>query len=260
MFESAVAQDPGFTLAHAAVANVCASYYYLYDREQKWLDRARAACERAVALQPHLPEVQVARGWIHYASNEVEEAVRCAQVAIERKSDCEGAYYLLLRAMFAAGRFQDVVAISEAALEASATDYNVYIPVVNALNALGKKEALQNVRQRSILAIENHLKEMPEDARARTLLAASYAEIGRVEDAMREANLAMVLRPDEAMVHYNAACLFCTLNKKAEALEALSRAWKAGYRDPVWARRDPDLVALHGEPEFDRLFPPMPDN
>jgi non-specific serine/threonine protein kinase len=259
MFESAVAQDPGFALAHAVIANVCANYFYLYNRERKWIDRAEAACERAVALQPNLPEVHLARGWIHYAGDRVDESIRCARTAIELKSDCEGAYYLLLRALFSAGRNQEVAEISDAALEASGTDYNVYVPIENALGVLGKKEALLNVRQRSVLALENHLKEMPEDARARTLLAADYAELGRVEDAMREASLAMVLRPDEAMVHYNAACTFCVLNRKAEALEAMAKAWKAGYRDPIWARRDPDLMLLHGEPEFERLYPPVPD-
>jgi len=258
MFESAVAQDPEFALAHAAIANVCASYYYLYDRERKWIDRAESACERAVALRPHLPEVEVARGWIHYAADLVEESIGCARRAIELKSDCEGAYYLLLRALFSAGRNVEVAEITDAALESSGNDYNIYVPIENALAVLGKEEALRNVRQRSIQALENHLKEMPEDARARTLLATDYAALERVEDAIREASLAMVLRPDEAMVHYNAACTFCALNRKAEALDAMSRAWKAGYRDPIWARRDPDLMLLHGEPEFDRLYPAVP--
>ena len=259
MFESAVALDPAFALAHAMIANVCASYYYLYDRERGWIERAQAACERAVALQPQLPEVQVAQGWVHYANDKVEESIACARVAIERKGDCEGAYYLLLRALFSGGRYQEVVAISETALQEGGTDYNVYVPILNALGVLGKDEALRNVRQRAILAFENHLKEMPEDARARTILAAYYAFMGRPDDAMREANMAMALRPDEAMVHYNAACTFCVLNKKAEAIEAMSKAWKAGYRDAVWARRDPDLQLLHGEPEFDQLYPPAPE-
>jgi non-specific serine/threonine protein kinase len=258
MFESAVAQDPDFALAHAAIANVCANYFYLYNRERKWIDRAEAACERAVALKPHLPEVQLARGWIHYAGDRVDQSIRCAKEAIELKRDCEGAYYLLLRALFSAGRNVEVAEITETALEANGTDYNVYVPIENALGVLGKEEALRNVRQRSVLALENHLKEMPEDARARTLLAADYAALERGEDAMREANLAMMLRPDEAMVHYNAACTFCVLNRKAEAMDAMSRAWKAGYRDPIWARRDPDLMLLHGEPEFERLYPAVP--
>jgi hypothetical protein len=72
---------------------------------------------------------------------------------------------------------------------------------------------------------------------------------------MREANLAMVLRPNEASVHYNAACVFCKLNRKSEAMEAMHKAWRAGYRDSDWARRDPDLALLHGDPEFEALFP-----
>src|SRR5437867_2437833 len=216
MFESAVTQDPTFALAHAAIANVCAEHYYLYEREMTWIERAKAACERAVGLQPHLPEVQVSQGWIHYASSEVEKSILCAQRAVDLKSDCEGAYYLLLRALFSAGRYQEVAAISDGALEASGTDYNVYVPILNTLGSLGKKEALLNVRQRAMLALEAHLKQMPEDARARTLLAINYANSGRVEDAMREANMAMALGPDEAMVHYNAACTFCMLSKKTE--------------------------------------------
>ena len=39
-------------------------------------------------------------------------------------------------------------------------------------------------------------------------------------------------------------------------MDVLKRAWEAGFTDAVWARRDPDLVILHGEPEFERLYPP----
>ena len=258
MFESAVAQDPSFALAHAAIANVCANYHYLYNRERKWLDRAERACTRAVTLRPQLPEVQVARAWIHYAAGRIEDAIETAKLAIEVKSDCEGAWYLLLRALFSAGRNQEVAEVADQALEASGTDYNVYVPIENALGVLGKTELLKNVRLRSIQALENHLKEMPEDARARTLLASDYAELGRVEDAMREASMAMMLRPDEAMVHYNAACTFCVLRKQVEAMDAMRRAWKAGYRDAVWSRRDPDLALIHDLPEFQELYPATP--
>ncbi len=96
---------------------------------------------------------------------------------------------------------------------------------------------------------------MPEDVRARILLAIDYASLGRIDDAMREVNLAMMFRPDEALVLYNAACAFCMMEKKTEALDALRKSHAAGFRDPDWARQDPDLALLHGEPEFDRLYP-----
>ena len=98
--------------------------------------------------------------------------------AIERKPDTEGAYYLLLRALFASGQYQEVARLGDAALEASGGDYNVYVPIMNALGALGKKDALDKMRQREIQALETHIKTVPEDARARTLLAGDYASLG----------------------------------------------------------------------------------
>jgi len=255
MFENAVTQDPKFALGYAAIANVCAQNYYHYLRETSWIGRAMAASQRAVALQPDQPEVLVAQAWILYASQQYDDAIRCVQQAIQRKRDCEGAHYLMGRALFASGRYQELANIAEDALEASGGDYNVYVPISNALGALGKEEALRNLRLRAIQALEDHLKRVPEDARARTLLAVNYATMGRVDDAVREANLALALRPTEATVLYNIACGFCMLNKKTEALEALTKSWNAGFKDADWARRDPELVLLHGDPEFERLYP-----
>ena len=72
---------------------------------------------------------------------------------------------------------------------------------------------------------------------------------------MRELNLAITLRANEASILYNAACVYCLLKRKPEALDALRKAWEAGFQDAVWARRDPDIAILHGDPEFERLYP-----
>jgi non-specific serine/threonine protein kinase len=145
--------------------------------------------------------------------------------------------------------------MADAAISSSGDDYNVYIPIVNALGALGKKDALRNLSMQEIQVLEKHLRDVPEDARARTLLAVDYADIGRTDDANREANLAAALRPNEATVLYNLACAFCKLGRVDDAMRSLSRAYDGGFQDPAWARRDPDLAALHGNPEFERLYP-----
>jgi non-specific serine/threonine protein kinase len=75
---------------------------------------------------------------------------------------------------------------------------------------------------------------------------------------MRELNLALTLRANEASILYNAACAYCSLNRKPEALDALRKAWEAGFHDAVWARRDAELALLHGDPEFERLYPEKP--
>jgi len=255
MFENAVAMDPSFALAYAACANACAMFFCNYSRDPVWVERARNASGKAVALRWDLPEVQVSQAWVLYATNLHDEAVRMVQKAIERKRDCEGAYYLLCRALFSAGRYQEVADIFEIALEASGEDYNVYVPIINALGALGKEDIRRNVLLRRVAALENHLKQVPEDARARILLAKNYAELGRVDDCLKELQLALTLRANEASILYNAACTYAMLRRKKEALDTLRSAWETGFKDSIWARRDPDLALLHDEPEFNRMYP-----
>jgi hypothetical protein len=67
--------------------------------------------------------------------------------------------------------------------------------------------------------------------------------------------MAMTLRPNESSILYNAACTFCLMNQKGEAMDALMKAWRAGFRDTDWVRRDPDLAILQDDPEFERLYP-----
>jgi serine/threonine protein kinase/tetratricopeptide (TPR) repeat protein len=256
MFENAVRLDPKFALAYGAMANVCSSFHINFERDSHWLTRAREAAEKAIALSPDLPDAKVAQGWVLYASGDYEKALDIARALVALKRDTESAYYLLLRALFAAGKYQEIVNVAEAAIEASGTDYNVYVPIGNALGALGKEDARKNHSQRRLHALETHLRQVPEDARAHMLLAGDYGYNGRVEEAMKEADLAMVLRPNDANVAYNAACVYCSIGKVSEAMAALRKAKTVGWKDTVWTRRDPDLAILHGDPEFDRLFPP----
>ena len=256
MYENAVSLDPDFALAHAGLANVCAQYYYHFERQQQWLDRAIAATQKASANGNDAPEIQLAEAWVIFAEGRYDEAADKLRAALSRIPDLDGGYYLLGRTLFSAGRYQEVVDIMEEALAHAGENYNTTIPIHNALGALGKKDALNNYLHREIAIYEEHLKKVPEDARVRVLLGGDYAKQGRFEDAKREADMAMALRPDDSMILYNTACVFCGMNNAADALKAIKKAWESGYRDPIWTRQDPDLALLLGDPEFERLYPP----
>jgi serine/threonine protein kinase/cytochrome c-type biogenesis protein CcmH/NrfG len=260
MFDNAVALDPDFALAHAAIAIASAQYYCHYERSPGWMDRAVAASRRASQLGKDAPDVLVAEAWILSADHSYAEAVEKVNRAIARKPDAESAYYVLGRSLFAAGRYQEVLDIAETAITHSGENYNIYVPIANALGALSKTEALRKFVQRMIQVYEKHIETVPEDPRARVLLANNYAAADRYDDAIREANFAMALRPHDAMVAYNVACAFGKMGKKTECLDALRRAWTNGWRDSRWIRRDPDLELLHHDPEFDRLYPLEADN
>jgi serine/threonine protein kinase/Tfp pilus assembly protein PilF len=253
MFEHAIKLDPNFALAHAGLATACGMIYQFREQNPRWIEKGMAACERALALEPGLAEVLAARAWILSGQKKYDEAIQFAQRAIECKSDCEGAYTVLARTYFSAGRYQEVAALVDRALQASGDDYNVYIPIGNSLEALGQKELARMLRERGIGALEKQLDTVPEDVRARMLLAGYYVAVGRREDGVRQLQTAVALRPRDSNVLYNAACTYGLLQQPREALEMLKAAKEAGWANLEWAQRDPDLISLRDNPEFQRL-------
>ncbi len=257
MFENAVGLDPDFGLAHATLASACAEYYYLCDRSARWIERARAATARASSSSGEtLPEALTAQAWLSYAEERMDEAAGLARKAISMKPDVESGYYLLGRILFASGHLRELVAIAEEAISHSGENYNVYVPILNAYKSLGKLDDAMALVQRRIQVFEDQVRKVPEDARARVLLASDYAKLSREDDAIREANMAMALRPSDGLTLYNVACVFVGLKKKQDALGALRKACDAGFRDPIWAWKDPDLAPLRDEPEFVHLYGP----
>jgi len=255
MYEQAIKLDSNFALAHAGIAHICAFFFELRDQNAKWIERGEAACNKALELNPQLPEALVARARIHYSQHRYDEAIELSQRAIARKPDCDGVYNVLGRSYFASGKFQEAADLIEKAIEANGDDYNVFVPYINSLERLGMHATIKRYREREMLILERQLEIVPEDVRARILLAADYANIDRADDAVRHLEMAVALRPDDSNVLYNAACTYGALGRKQEALEALRRTVAAGYGNADWPRQDPDLRILHDDPEFLKLFP-----
>jgi non-specific serine/threonine protein kinase len=253
MFDRAIALDPAFALAHAGLATGCAYTYLWHGQDSQWIVKGLAACERALALDRQLPEGLVARANLFWVEKKYEDAIRYARQAIERKPDCEGAYWVLGQALFNSDRWQEAAAAAPRAIEMSGDDYNVYIPYMNVYERLGQIDAARALRQKQMIALERQLEWTPDDVRARMLLANHYAFVGRSADAVRELQKAVAMRPEDPSMLYNAACTYGIMQRKTEALDLLIKAKAAGWADFDWAARDPDLTCLRDDPVFQRL-------
>ena len=254
MFESAVALDEDFALAHAGIANVCVQHFYYFERDRRWIDRAIDAAEKARRNGSDAPEVRLAEAWLDFAEKKYSDVLEKMRLTLKKYPDLDGGYYLLGSALFESGQYHEMVDIMEDALAHAGENYNTMIPIANALGALGKTDALSNFSHRMVASFEAHVKKVPEDARARVLLANAYATLGRYTEAKREADLAMALRPDDTMILYNIACVFCLMGNAKDAMLSLKKACDAGYSARAWARQDPDLALLQSDPEFEALF------
>jgi non-specific serine/threonine protein kinase len=191
---------------------------------------------------------------MYYAQKKHEEAIDWARKAIERKPDCDGAYNILGRALFESEQWKEAVALVDRAIEANGDDYNVYIPYLASLAALGDTEGVARFEHQLTRALEQQIDMVPEDARARILLATNCGRVGRKREAAEQLEKAVAMRPNDPNTLYNAACTYGVMAMKAEALAMFSRAVESGYSNAEWAARDSDLACLHGDPEFERLL------
>lgn len=109
------------------------------------------------------------------------------------------------------------------------------------------------VRERQTRALERQLELVPDDVRARILLAVGYAHVGRADDAIAQLQRAIDLRPNDGNTLYNATCVYGVLGRADEAVAMLERAIKVGYANLDWVKRDPDLAVLREREDFKRL-------
>ncbi|MGI9103516.1 MAG: protein kinase domain-containing protein [Terriglobales bacterium] len=253
MFERAIELDVNFALAHAGVANACGEYYEWHEHHDRWIEKGSAAAERALSLHPKLAEALLAQARLAYAVKRFDDGIRLAEQAIERKPDCDGAYYVLARAFISCGHPEKVLALIEPALAANGDDYNVHVPLMVASDRVGDKEKARHLRERLKAALDQQLALVPEDVRARVLLASNLAWFGQNDEAVQALQIAVALRPNDANILYNAACTYGILQKKREALDLLKRLAAMGHLNKGYTKQDSDLDCLHGDAEFEGL-------
>lgn len=254
MYTRAISLDPHFALAYAGLALTCGHFHDWYGQDTRWIERAEAACQKMMTLDPELPEGYSARAKIAWAQRKYPEAINFARKAIERKPDAEGAYWTLGNALYASDRYEEAADLAEKALAAGGDDYNVHIPFLYALEKAGRKEGARKVRQHWMEVVQQQLKLVPDDTRARGMLANSYAILGQRDAALREVEISLAMRPNDSTILYNCACIYGIFEEKKKALELLHRAAETGFPNLDWAARDPDLACLHDDPEFKDLL------
>jgi TolB-like protein len=75
VFRRAIALDPNFALAYAALGQ---TYWqkYVFSKDPRWIESARQACERALNPDPQLAAAHVCLGQLERGTGEYEKAVK----------------------------------------------------------------------------------------------------------------------------------------------------------------------------------------
>jgi tetratricopeptide (TPR) repeat protein len=117
------------------------------------------------------------------------------------------------------------------------------------LARLGRKREAAAAYQRAAALSLAALEIRPKDAEAMRTLAVLESKLGRHAEAERRIARALALGPRNPDALYAAAVVHARGHRPDQAIAALEAALKAGY-SRARAGRDPDLVALRGDPRY----------
>ena len=85
-------------------------------------------------------------------------------------------------------------------------------------------------------------------------LGCAYTRSGDHSKALAADLRFSTLCPENPVAHYNLACSLANLRRIEEALEALERAVRLGYRDFRHIDHDPDLANVRRDPRYHKML------
>ena len=111
MYEKAIALDPGFALAYAELSFAHVElYWFYYDHTEDRLRMAREAVERALELQPDLPEAHGALAMYYYHGFlDYEQAIREAEIALKKQPNNDELYGTIAAIKRRQGKWEEAI-------------------------------------------------------------------------------------------------------------------------------------------------------
>ncbi len=104
-----------------------------------------------------------------------------------------------------------------------------------------------------ILFMEGVTRRDPRYTEALQILGDDYTRRDRFQDGLRIDQRLALLRPRDALVHYNLACSYSLTQQCELAAEALTTAINLGYHDFDWMAKDPDLKNLREHAGYKKI-------
>jgi DNA-binding winged helix-turn-helix (wHTH) protein/tetratricopeptide (TPR) repeat protein len=282
---NAVARDPAFSLAHAALSVVCATRHFELDPTSEWWEKAEFHCRRALELEPDLPEGHVANAFLLWGPSknfQHLEAIAELKRALALQNNQPQAYNRLgtilahigllehAREMYERARpFHPRKAVSHSIVqvyvwnqeydlareeieawraETPENKYPVYFAVQLALLTADLKEA------RALL--DEAIELLPDEPAIVSLEGVYYASTGLAGKALDCLTTACANPKSFGHSHhtyYQIACILAMLERRQAAFEWLERSVTSGFACWPFFLKDPHLKNLRELPGFEVL-------
>jgi TolB-like protein/Tfp pilus assembly protein PilF len=217
-FERATALDPKFAGAFAALAWIDDWIYHTFDPTPARKEKARAAAEEAIRLQPDLPEAHLALGfYYYYGERDYQRALREFAIAKKSLPNSAEVYMAIASIERRQGKWAQSTANFEKAVSLSPKDSFILVNLADNYRANKNFETADKVFDRAIEAAPGSF-----NARAaKAMLAFDWkGDLSMMEKELT--NMPPGVDP-EGMVTYGRVQLRMLQRRFPEALDLLNR-------------------------------------
>jgi eukaryotic-like serine/threonine-protein kinase len=281
-FQEAVANDPGFALAHVGVADSYLVMEQYADRpSSEMTDKAEAAIRRALALNEEIAEAHASLGLIHRNRRDWERSEKAYRRSIELNPDYPTArhwYNIMLRhsgrvdeawvqvrkaqeldplSMIIGVNVVDVLMIQGRETEALATaekymeidpDFPQLLGILSSLYSRAGRHAEAIATAKRSVALSGGTTEQT------SILARAYAAAGERAKAEEIVNALAARIAREQGDPYHLASAYLSLGDRDRALTALEHSFERGSGAVTSIKTAVELKELRGDPRFTALL------
>jgi TolB-like protein/Tfp pilus assembly protein PilF len=249
--QRAVEIDPKYASAWAMLA-LCQSNDVLMRGAPG--DAGRFAAEQALALDPQLAEAHAAKGRILADTGRFEEALAEHLVALRINPDAYEVNVAAARCFIAMKRYDDAIRCLERAAVDNETDFWALENTIQCHEAKGDKVGAASAARRTIERVEKVIVGEPDHGMALGYGIRALVTLGQSGRAKEWTERAMIVDPDNNLLHYKLACSMIQLGEYDEALRLLGRVLGVIRRPTlVWFEIDPELDPIREDPRYKAL-------
>ncbi|MFL6736988.1 MAG: TIR domain-containing protein [Sphingomonas sp.] len=247
--EQAISLDPQYAQAWALMGLAQLELRFFHGLDEN----ALPAAERALEINPNLPEAHCIKARYLEEDGRAEEAEKQARTALELDPESWEGNRETARILFRSGHIRECIPFFEKAAALMETDWRNAAMLIGCYRATGDDHRARSAAKVAISRVEAVIAKDPTNCSAIAMGATALGVLGEEDRAREWIRRALMLDPENLLGRYNIACVLVSdLDDHDGAIEALTPYFErtSSTTEIRHVDADPDLDPLRSDPRF----------
>ena len=247
----AVDLDPNYARAWAAMALAQSEMFARSAAD----DDGQQAAERAIALDPNLPDAHAALGGVLEHRAEFAAGLASCERAVQLDSQSYEGNRIAAMCSVGLRRYDEAIRYFETASSVIDTEFYAACMVVQCYVGKGDVQGAQNAARRALPRVEKVIAAEPDHGRALGLGTSALTMLNEIDRAKEWIARGRLLDPDNVNLHVNFACSLVRMRDIDGAMQLLETVMdRSSEGSQIWLETDNDFDPIRDDPRFQAMI------